>query len=311
MLIAGAILVKLVAVVPAAFLLLGDLLWSRPTRQIIRSWAVATAGGALILLPAAALLLSQPGFIDDVVRAQFDRPGLLLVGRLTFLVQDCIRYPLIPVALAASAWQMIRATDARVRVLSLVTLGSTITLVFAFKTFFGYYFVQVLPWVAVVFTLAFYPRIARVFSQWVSPVMLAATLFLGVGVPALYAEIYHHTAHSHDSSPAQIVPLLHGGDGYVYSMYPSFALQSGRELYPWYYTADSLIARATQRIGDADLTRVFSECQALVLWPDELADYPGSRAFVEQNFQIAYQDQSWTLWTRPIDATGTTAQVNR
>jgi hypothetical protein len=297
-LFALAILVKLVAVVPILILVLGDLLWVRPERRFVRSWIVAGAGAALLFVPAAALLLSQPHFIDDVVLAQLNRPGMAFEGRLHYVWQNCIRYPLIPVALVASAWLVLRARDPRVRAVALVAIGSMLMLVVAFRTFFGYYSVQALPWMAVI--IAFVAcGVARWISRaWAPAALLAGTLALGVGIPPLYAEVYTRTAHDHVSSPARIVSLLRGSQGSLYTMYPSFALWSGRDVYPWYYAVDSLIPRITGRLADEDLVRAFAECQALVLFPDELADYPGAREYVEQHFVVAYTDQYWTLWTR-------------
>jgi hypothetical protein len=296
-----AILVKLVAVVPIALLVLGDLVWSRPGRRFIRDWAVTAAGAALILVPAALILLAEPRFIDDVVLAQLGRPGLPLQIRLAYLQQNVLRYPLIPVALVASVWLMLRSRDARLKIVSLLALGSTVTLVFAFKTYYGYYIVQVLPWLAVVVAVAACPIVWRIAGLWARPLLLVGTLVLAGVVPALYGEVYHRTAHDHVSSPARIVPLLRGGEGYVYSMYPAFALWSEREPYPWYYTADSLISRITQRIGDEDFLQVFSGSTALVLWPQEIAEYPKAQAYVARHFTIAHEDSYYTVWIRSTD----------
>jgi 4-amino-4-deoxy-L-arabinose transferase-like glycosyltransferase len=301
-LLALAILVKLVAVVPAVLLLLGELVTTRPTHQVLRRWAVTAAGAALILLPAAALLLSLPGFLDDVIRGQLDRPALSLDLRLFYLWQNVTRFPLIPIALLAAAGFIIRGRDPRVRLVSILAIGSTLVLVFAFKTYFGYYFVQVLPWVAIVFAAAAAPIARRTLGRWARPALLAGAVLLAGGVPVVYGEVYHRFAHGHTTSPAQIVQLLRGHEGFVYSMFPGFGLQAGRDLYPWYYTVDSLIPRATGRIGDQDFVRVFSACQALVLYPGELDSYPLARALVEHDFEIAYQDPYYTLWTRSEDA---------
>jgi 4-amino-4-deoxy-L-arabinose transferase-like glycosyltransferase len=297
-LLAGAVLVKLVAVVPAGFIFLADALWMRPGRQFVRSWLAAGAGAAAVLVPAAAVLLSQPGFLDDVLRSQVDRPGLPLHTRLYFLRQASVRYPVVPVALAAAAWFVFRARDPRLRVVSLVALGSAVTLVAVFRTFFGYYLVQVLPWTAAVFGVVAVGALRAVAGRWHRALLVAATLTLGGLAPLAYAEVYYRTAHDHVSGPQAIVAQLEGGEGYLYSMYPSFALWSHREPYPWPYAADSLIPRITGRIGDQDLVGVFSGSQALVLWPGELADYPLARAYVERTFRLAYEDDSWALWVR-------------
>jgi len=297
-LLAGAILVKLVAVVPVGFLFLADALWARPGRRFWRGWLATGAGAAAVLVPVGAVLLAQPGFVDDVLRSQIERPGLPLHTRLYFLRQSGVRFPVILVALAAAAWFVVRARDPRLRVVSLVGLGSTVTLVVVFRTFFGYYLVQVLPWLAAVFGVVAVATLRAVAGRWRPAILLAGVLALGGLAPVAYAEVYYRTARDHVAGPQAIVAQLEGDHGYLYSMYPSFAVWSHREPYPWPYAADSLIPRLTGQIGDEDFVRVFSGSQALVLWPDELADYPQARAYVEAHFRLAYQDPSWALWVR-------------
>jgi hypothetical protein len=299
-LLAAATLVKLVAVVPAGLLVLGDLLWIRPNRRFLRSWGAAAAGAAVVLLPAV-VLLRLPGFVDDVLRSQLERPGLPLHTRLYYLRQNFVRFPPIPVALVASAYFLARSRDWRLRAAALLGLGSTLILVLAFRTFLAYYIVQALPWLAVVFAVVVWAAAQHLAARgltWVRPALAAGTLFLAGAVPMLYGEVYYRRGDDHVSSPAQVVSRLRGGQGYVYAMFPAFALQAGRELYPWYYSADSLIPRITSRIGDDDFVQVFDGCQAVVLFPDELAAYPRARAFLEQHFRPAYQDAHWALWVR-------------
>jgi 4-amino-4-deoxy-L-arabinose transferase-like glycosyltransferase len=81
-LLAGAVLVKLVAVVPAGLLVIADACWARPGRRFLPSWLVAAGGAALVLVPSAVVLLSQPGFVDDVLRSQLNRPGLPLETKI-------------------------------------------------------------------------------------------------------------------------------------------------------------------------------------------------------------------------------------
>jgi hypothetical protein len=295
-LLAAAVLVKLVAVVPAGLLVVGDLVWARPGRRFIRSWSTAALGAALVLAAAAPLVL-QPGFVDAVVRSQFERPGLPLEVRLAFVRQDVLRYPVIPLALLAAAAFLVKARDARLRVVSLVALGATLVLVVAFRTFYGYYLVQVLPWMAVVFAAAVVPLAQRLAGRYSRVVLLAGTLVFAGLLPPVYGVAYARTGY-HAASPARIVPLLRGGQGYVYSMYPSFALWARRDPYPWYYAADSLIPRITGRIGDEEFVRVFAGSQALVTEAEELADLPRARGYAEEHFAIAYQDEFWTLWLR-------------
>lgn len=297
-LFAAAMLVKVVAVIPIGLLVLGDLLWRRSERRFVRSWALA-AGGAVVVTAPMLPLMGQPGFVDDVLRSQFARPPLPLSYKLEQLfLKDFSRYPVIAWALAAAVWLLGRATDPRVRIVSLVTLGGTAILVLAFRTFFGYYMVLLMPWIAVLFSITACQLARRMTQKHAGAMVVAATIALAGILPLIYNEIYHRTAHDHVSSPARIVSALREGNGYIYSMYPSFALWTARELYPWYYAADSLIPRITGQIGDLDFIQVFSGCEDLVLFSDELAGYPLARAYVEREFAVAYQDTYYTLWTR-------------
>jgi hypothetical protein len=301
-LFALALLVKLVAVIPAGLFVLAELLWGGPRGGIATRagrWGVGLLGAASIMIPAGFLLLAEPRFIDDVIRLQFERPGLPLETRLYYLWQDSIRYPVVALALVAAFWFVARPkTDARLRILSLVAAGSTVLLVFAFRTFFGYYLVQVLPWFALLFTAVVSRSLAAFGGRHRDRLLLAGVLVIGVGLPLVYDEIYQRYGEAHVSAPAPIVARLREGTGYLYTMYPSFALWSGRELYPSYYAADSLIARFTGRIGDDDFVRIFSGCEALVLWDLELADYPRARAYVDEHFTVAVGNPSYVLWER-------------
>jgi hypothetical protein len=116
--------------------------------------------------------------------------------------------------------------------------------------------------------------------------------------------VYYRVRDDRVSSPARLVALLREGDGYVYTLSPQYAIVSGRDLYPWYYSPDSQIGRDNGLIGDEDFLRVFAACQALVVWPDELAAFPQARAYVEQHFTMAYADAYWVLWVRAVDAPG-------
>lgn len=293
-----ATLVKLVAVLPVLFLLVGDLAFAWSGIRSVRLWLFAALGAGLILLPSSGWLLSQPHFIEDVLRSQLDRPGLPLAWRASALLQDFARDPMIPVGLVASGWLLIARRRRELSILALVSLGATVALVCAFRTFYGYYEVQVLPWIAVVFATSVTPLVRRLSGRWSTPLLVGGVLLLAGGIPVAYGEVYYRTAHDHVDSPARVVSNLRQGQGPIYSMYPSFALQSGRPLTQWYYSADSLVARLSGRIGDADFVEVFSRSQALVLWPDELAEYPAARHYVRDHFQLIHQDAYYALWTR-------------
>ena len=295
-LLAAAVLVKLVALVPIGFLLLGDLLFRR-RRDLPPSWAWLAAGAGVVLLPAAVFLFSQPHFVEDALLSQLNRPGLPLATRAYFVWQDFTRYPVIPVALVAAVWLLLRSNDRRLRVVALISIGGSLSLVVLFRTFFGYYLVQVLPWLAVTFA-AVCAAGARQLGARGRRALLPVVVVLGLALPVAYDEYYYRTAHDHVSSPAEVVARLRGGNGYVYTMYPSLALWSGRTIYPWYYAADALVPRLTGRLGSAEFVRAFSECQALVFYAGELDDYPEAQAYVEREFRPVYQDAFFAVWTR-------------
>jgi dolichyl-phosphate-mannose-protein mannosyltransferase len=299
-LFALAILVKLVAVIPIVALVAGDTLWRR--EGLRRRLAAVAVGGALVVFPAAALLAAQPHFIEDVLLMQLDRPGLPLSTRFGYVIQDLVRDPFIAIGLVAALWLVVRSRDPRVRSVSAVALLSTLALVVAFKTFFGYYLVQTLPWLSLVVAVAaaeVLPRLPRtVAPSWSARGLAAVALALGILVPIAYGELYYRTAHDHVSSAAQVVDALAATSGPLYSMYPSFALWTGRPTCGSYYDADSLIARITGRIGDDDLAAIFAKCSALVLWPGELSDYPKASAYVSANFTPSLTNQDYALWVR-------------
>jgi hypothetical protein len=294
---AAAVLVKLVAIVPVALLFIGELLFHRRDRRFVASWLPVVAGGLIVILPAALVLLAVPGFVDDVLLSQVERPGLPLGLRAYYMWQDMSRYPVIAIALLAATWLLSRGTEARLRTLAFVALGSSVVLVVAFRTFFGYYLVQALPWLALIFAVTCVNVARRVNAHW-RLALVAGVLVLGVGIPLGYAEYYYRTARDHVSSPAQIVSMLREGSGYIYTMYPAFALWSGRAIYPWYYQADALVPRLIGRMRDSSFIEAFSGSQALVLYDGELADYPDAAAYVRQHFALAYDDPFYALWIK-------------
>jgi hypothetical protein len=294
---ACAILVKLVAAVPLVLLFAGDLFWSRRGRSFATFWSPVLLGGAIVLLPAAAILLAQPHFVEDVILSQVARPGLPSSLRAYYLIQDLERFPAIAIALVAAAWFLLRG-NAQTRVISLVALGGTLGLVFAFRTFFGYYLVQILPWLAVLFAVATVAVVRR-FAGARADLLLAA-LLVGIGalVPLAYEEYYFRSAHDHVSSPAAIVPLLQANSGPMYSMYPSFALWAGRPEVSWYYSADSLIPRLNGDVSDQQFIQGFSAARSVVLFAGELDDNPQAAAFLANNFHQEYGDAYYSVWER-------------
>jgi hypothetical protein len=298
-LFACAVLVKVVAIVPLGLLFLADMLWDRPWRGCILRWVVIGGAALAVLGPALAWCFAQPHFLQDVFQGQVNRPSIPLATKMHYLAQNGMRFPPVLLGLAGAAWLLARRVDIPLRSVAFIALGSAVTLLFAFKTFFNYYIIQALPWIAVSFASSLDVLMVRLIGErWVL-LAAASVLLLGLGAPLAYAEVYERRGSMHVAGPRRILPLLGGHAGYIYSMYPVFALWSGRELYPWYYRADSLVARINGWIGDADFERVFEGSTALVLYPGETDDYPLARRYVETNFNRAYSDDDWVLWVRP------------
>lgn len=296
-LIGCSLFVKLVAIVPIAMLGLADVLWERPWRSWLRRWLLVAAGLALVAVPAAIWCLSQPNFVRDVLLGQVLRPRLDLAARWVFLSQNLVRFPPILIGLAAGAYFIARARDHRVRSLGLVAVGGSLTVLLAFKTFFNYYIVQTLPWIACCFALAVEAIAFRWFSKLRTVLLYAAVIVLGAVAPLAYAAAYQRSSY-HVGGPQRIVAALRGDHGCVYSMYPAFGLWSGRPMCAWYYEADSLVPRINNWIADKDFVRVFEGASALILYTGELNDYPRAKAYVESHFQRGYADSDWTLWVR-------------
>ena len=223
--------------------------------------------------------------MQDVLLSQVSRPRLDFPARFSYLAQNFMRFPPVFIGLVASIALVVRAGDARLRSLGLLALGNTLILFFAFKTFFGYYIVQALPWLACTFAVVLDKWGARWLGERWQALSYATVGLIGVAAPLAYAEIYFRTAKGHVAEPLQILRLLKRNDGYVYSMYPAFGLWSQRHLYPWYYQADSLVPRINHWVGDREFLEVFQGSSALVLYPGELDKYPMARAYVGEHFQ--------------------------
>jgi hypothetical protein len=298
-LFACGLLVKVIAIVPAGLLLLTDLLWVRPWRDTLRRWLAAAAGAVPVLLPALLWCLKQPRFVEDVFLGQVNRPRIDVLLRCHYLAQNIARYPPILVGLVAALIYAATARDARVRSLAWVAVGSTLILVFGFRTFFNYYIVQALPWIACCLAIALNTFAERALGKRWFSISTALAAVWGVLLPLGYAEAYHRTGSFHVAGPLRILPFLRGGEGYMYSMYAGFGVWTGRSQYPWYYQADSLVPRINGWIGDRDFVKVFSGSTALVLFPGELDDFPLASEYVQANFTRAYRDADWSLWLRP------------
>jgi len=295
---ACALLVKVIALVPIGLLVLSDVAWERPWGSWAFRWLVAGAGALVVLGPTMAWCFAQPLFAQDVFFGQVHRPGIGLGTRLHYLGQNFVRYPPVLLGLAAAAAFLARRVDSGIRSVAVLALGSTLVLVFAFKTFFNYYIVQALPWIAVSFAIALDIVMDRALGKRWVPIAVTSVLLLGLGVPLAYAEVYERAGSFHVAGPRRILPLIRDRTGYIYSMYPAFALWSGRELYPWYYRTDSLVARINGWVGDADFQNVFEGSSTLVLFAGETDDYPLARHYAETHFDRAYEDHDWSVWVR-------------
>jgi hypothetical protein len=313
LLFASAIFVKATAVVPASLFFLADVIWGREeadaatsgrlsgVRGLAMRWGLAAAGAGVILAPGLAWCLSQPHFVRDVLQGQTHRPWLGFPFRMSILAQNVARYPLILVGLVAAVMFLGQARDGRLKTLAFVALGNTLVLLFAFKTFFNYYIVQALPWIASTAAVLIDELGGRFVARRWPAVFAVVLVVLGVAAPLGYAETYERRASAHVSAPKQILALLPKDGGYLYSMYPGFGLWSGRSIFPWYYQADSLVPRLNGWIPETEFIQVFEGSTALVLYAGELDPFPAAREYVSRHFGQRYSDSDWTLWVRSQD----------
>jgi hypothetical protein len=298
-LFAMAVLSKFAAVLPIGFLVLADWLWRRRNLDFLTSWCVAALGAAVVAGVVVAVQGGMQGFIESTVEVHLDRPSMTLARRLEQFGSAMVRYPVLPLALLISGHMILYNRDWRLRALALVCLGPAAWLVFAFASSLNFYFVQLLPAAAVVFTVACYTAARQFLGGCWKPAFVIATVALAVLAPLLYAEIYQRYGKLHTSSPAEVVDRLRLGEGYVYSSYPSFALASGRELYPWHYAPDSHLPRLAGIITDEDIAQTLSGTNDVVLVRNELRDRPVLKAHLESaGFSITYNDVYWELWSR-------------
>jgi hypothetical protein len=299
MLFAAAVMVKLVAVLPFGLLFVGDFLLVRPPlNRFLRSWAITFAGCIPVLIVLAFALTGVTGFFHDVVVSQVDRPPVPMELRIANLRSAFERFPAIPLALVAGVWLLFRGSDPKLKLLSLMAIGQTALLAFAFKSSINYYYIQVLPQVVIITAFVATSGVRTLTPRMFYPAFVAASLFLAAAVPLAYAVIYDEQRVQHTSSAAAVLDLLREGDGYIYSMAPSFSLWSGRDLYPWRYEIDSFLPRGTGQNRESDFIDVFRGSEALVFWPYELDFMPLAKAYVQQDFHQVLNNGDWELWLR-------------
>jgi 4-amino-4-deoxy-L-arabinose transferase-like glycosyltransferase len=303
-LLAAAAFVKPVAVLAIALLFVGDLLWRREERRFLLSWAAMAVGALIVMAGVAALLRGGDGFVDAAVRSHLERGGIPLELRMENFVSANARFPAIPIALLASLWLLVRGQDPRLRIMALLAVGQAALILLAFRSSINYYYIQVLPQVAVIFSLIAVAITAQVFRRAWQPLVIAGVFFLAGVAPLVYAQVYYQRRDLHTSSPAAVVRELKGEDGYLYSMFPNFSLASGVDLYPWRYAIDSYLPRTNGDIGDTDFVRVLMGSEAAVFWRGELEPWPKTQAYLTEHFKPVYEDAYWELWVREGAAAG-------
>jgi hypothetical protein len=267
-------------------------------KSILRSWAITFAGCIPVLLVLTFALTGVTGFVHDVVVSQVDRPPVPMELRISNLRSAFLRFPAIPFALVTGVWLMVRGSDPKLKLLSLMALGQTVLLAFAFKSSINYYYIQVLPQVVIITAFVVTIVVRTLAPRLLHPALVAASLFLAAAVPLAYAVIYDEQRVQHTSSAAAVLDVLRDGDGYIYSMAPSFSLWSGRDLYPWRYEVDSFLPRGTGQVRESDFIEVFRGSEALIFWPYELDFLPQARAYVQQDFHQVLNNGDWELWLR-------------
>lgn len=297
-LLAAALLVKFTAIVAVILMAASELLVRSGRRDTARRWAITASAMLAVLLPAALYLLLQPHFLDGVVRDQFARPRTPAGTRLLYLRNLTLHFPLYLGAFAIAVATVAGTRTPRLRAIALTGAVLTLVLIAGFRSYYNFYLMVALPWLAVPLGAAIGP-LTEVRGRWAEPALtLLCLIGLGFAGPLLKATASQRAQNNPATSPAAIVERLRGGSGYLCANHPGFALVSGRTMYPWYYEADSYLPRLVGRIGDADFLGVVQSCAALVLWPDELEPYPLTRAYVEQHFTATVTTPSQVLWER-------------
>ena len=302
-LLSAACLVKLVAVVPIALLFAGDLAWPDPEasrRAVIRSWTHVALGAALVLVPAAALLVQCDAFVEWAVRAQLLRSRAALVSRVEALRLSFVRWPFLPAGLLAAALTLARNGGlGPARGLALVALGTTITVAFAFKSYATYYMALVLPWTSLALLGWAAPRLELVAPAAWRYVQITGVAVFGCLGPLVFAEVYHRHARVHVADARRVLQVLVDDRGRLYCMAPDFNLWSGRDLPDWYFAVDSSLARRIGRLRDRDFAAMIDNVDGLLLYPGEFGKYPETLARLSRDFErIDVGTADWELWRR-------------
>lgn len=297
-LMALALLTKFTSAIPIAIFALYELVEARrELGRLVRPWAAQLLGAAIVLGPSLAYLLSLPDFLNDVWFSQANRPPLDLSLRLAFFGNNLLRFPPLPIALLAAVYFIVRPPTREVRIFSILALGGAFVMVVVMPTYLRFYVSLLMPYVGVVFAIAGW-RIVHAMRPSLAPPLM--TLGAAVVLLAIFAfgEYFHRNAHQQVSSPARVLPLLKEQPGPFYSMYPSFALQSGVPLTQWTYVADSLLPRVTDQVTPAMLMEIIGRSQSLVIWHGEFDDKQEVWRLIERDFRLEYRDPYWEFWVR-------------
>jgi 4-amino-4-deoxy-L-arabinose transferase-like glycosyltransferase len=308
-LFALSLLVKFTAVVvvvpfAAAFL------WyeTKTAGERLRTLGWLSLGGAVVMLPVLAWLLSEPEFVQWGLSAQSTRPRVELLWRFLEFARSCLRFPLLPLALIAAV-RMLRS-DARPgeRPLAVAGIASMLLLMFGFKSYYKYYIVGVLPVLTACLAIEGHRLFKRRFApgqpRWAAAAICATAVFASY----IFVEVYNRAARDHTSSPARIVAQLREVPGPVYTLVPDFALWSGQRMPDWYYVVDSYLPRIVGFLGDADFERLMGRSNAAVLSPGEFSQYPRTTALLAKDFRRTYADAYWELWVRGPNPTITSTR---
>jgi hypothetical protein len=294
-----ALLVKFTAVAVEGPLLLAylwcDVRGIGPRARIV-GWTAA--GAAIVLVPVMTWLFSTPHFVQWAIVEQSMRGRLPLDWRFEELLRSLIRFPFLLLALVAAVSLLVR-NDRRpgVRPLAAGGIAGTTLLLLAFKSYYGFYIVAVLPLLTSCLAIEL-DRLAR--RQSVRSALWAPPMISAVALVACLAfvEFYDRFATYHVSSPAKIEALMEHVPGPIYTMVPDFVLWNGQRLPNWYYSADSFLPRSVGVLRDKDFALMLGGVNAAVLTSGEFDPYPEATATLERDFRRAYVDKYWTFWIR-------------
>lgn len=233
-------------------------------------------------------LLIIPNYFTDVISIQFIRSRLSWLARFGQLEMFFkLDFLLLGIGFLASLFLLFSKNN-KIKTISFLNIFTFLVIFFVTKSFYAHYLIQLIPLLSIVLALAAEKMMKIKKLKYVN-------LFL-LGVLVLQIFNIERLAISKNDYISQIVGQLKEEKGYLYTANPSFALSSGREITPWYYTAGSFSA-FIKNVSSADLIEVMDRSSTILFdqrsgWqlPKEVQDY------VFKNYEVKYKLGEYTIF---------------